>query len=410
MNEKGIVLLTVIIIAVMLFAISGSFLIIGTKARYLNERYYENVVALSLAEAGVDIAMHEINYGNCDFSGWTAMGGAKRLSVNSFDDGLGNVYGTIVVDAENPTGLPHIKSSGIVSSVNGPDVTRTVEAVLDEHRLFEYAMLSDINITLNGTPYVDSYDSSLGEYNEDIAGVPNLYQNGDVVTNGEGDPAITLTGSATIYGDAATGEEGTIYMDGTTNITGDVSNQADEYMPPVVVPQDCIDAALEPSITSDTVLDAAADGQHHKFSSIDMASKDTLTLSGNLDIYITGNITTAAQAIIIIQAGSIVNIYFDGDVDLAGKGVLNVDKIPNQLTFWGTSATNINIAGVGEFYGTFYAPNANIFSISGNSELFGAVVAQNILHDGTAGFHYDESLKDSGPTMGYDVIGWNEVN
>ncbi|MBN1872307.1 MAG: hypothetical protein JW800_07020 [Candidatus Omnitrophica bacterium] len=409
MRDKGMALITVLIITLLLFGIAGSFLLLGTRARYLNERYYDNLVALSLAEAGIDFAMQEINYGGCDFSGWTDVAGVKRFTVNDFNDGAGTVYGTIVIDVHNPSSKPEIYATGSVSTPSGPAISRTVQAILKEHKLFQYAMLTELGITLNGTPSVDSYDSSIGDYNEVVDGVNNLSQNGDIVTNAEADPSIKLIGTVDLYGDAVTGPDGTVLIDGASSMTGAIDNGADEFIPPVQVPLDCQNAALGSAITADITIDSSLVGQYHKFPSISIATTDTVTLIGDLDIYITGDITSTAQSQIIITSGSTVNIYFDGNVDLSGKGVINQDSSPSTLTFYGTSSTNINLAGIGEFYGTFYAPNATLFSITGNSEIFGAVVAKDISHSGTAGFHYDEYLKENGPTLGFDVLGWNEL-
>ena len=102
-------------------------------------------------------------------------------------------------------------------------------------------------------------------------------------------------------------------------------------------------------------------------------------------------------------------MYFDGDVSLSGQGVLNHGGFPADLTFYGTDTVgNINIAGIGEFYGSFYAPAADYFYISGNSEIYGAVVGKNVSLTGSAEIHFDENLKNIGPTMGYDPYVWQE--
>jgi Tfp pilus assembly protein PilX len=95
--NKGMALITVLIFTFLLFALVGFFLSLVTNARLINERYHENLIALGLAEAGVDYAIWEINFGGGDFSvaeGWSGTN-PKTTTINNFQDTDSNIYGDI---------------------------------------------------------------------------------------------------------------------------------------------------------------------------------------------------------------------------------------------------------------------------------------------------------------------------
>lgn len=419
--NRGAVLITVLIIAFLLFALVGTFLFLATNARLINERYHENLIALGLAEAGVDYALWEINYGGEDYlaaDGWSGTN-PKILTITNFKDN-GNIYGNISTSVYNPgTDSVIMISTGSFTSISGPTVSRKIRVLLSKHELFNYAILTANSIDIGGSKNkIDSYDSSKGDYGAEYVenGVTktNINDDGDIVTNGQGDPAINLHGNVTVSGDANTGPDGTVSMQGSkVSLSGGTDDTAEVYMPSVAVPI---------SLTSSTSLGPLDINKkddpagllttgNYKYDSLTLSGKGELTLDGNVNLYFTGNpsISTSGQSQIIITDDSNVNIYFDGNVSLSGQGVSNVGGSPSDLTFYGTdTVSNINVAGIGEFYGSFYAPGADYVWISGNSEIYGAVVGNNVLLMGSAEIHFDESLKEIGPTSGYDPYAWQE--
>jgi len=400
MNRIGTAFITILIIAILLFVLVGAFLALITHGRRLNERYHEGLVALSLAEAGADYAIQQINFVDENLSSWSG-GNPKSKTLNNFQDDMGYTYGNVDIEVYNPgTSDVRIVSTGTFDTTTGPPVSRRIQVYLKQHRIFDYAILTVEEIVLNGTPNVDSYDSSAGSYGGDNQG-----QDGDIATNGSANPAITLSGSTTIEGDANTGPGGTVLIEGSSTLTGDIDDTADEFIPPSQVPDSLASLASEGTLSSDETL---TDGSY-KYDSINLGGNDTLVINGEVALYVTGDVKTTANSEIVVSDGSTLNIYFDGELDLGGNGVLNEGGDPSDLTFYGSeSATSIDIAGIGTFYGTIYAPQAEI-SISGNSEIFGAVVGHRVNHTGIAAIHYDIQLRNDGATIGYDPYAWQEI-
>jgi len=397
-----------LIILFVIFALTGAFLFLATNARLINERYHENAMALYLAEAGIDYAIWEINYGGADFSDWTGDPAIEATkSINNIQDADGNIYGNANISVYNMgQDVVTVRSTGTFSSITGPQVSRMIQALLKKHKLFNYAILTSDLIDVSGTANkIDSYDSSLGLY-----GGVNVGSEGTIVTNSTANPAITLRGGATIDGDVVTGPGGTATTAGGASYSGSPYANADIFMPSVVVPDNLQNATLQSAISlagNNTLELFSGD---YRYKSITLSAKAQLILNGDVNLYCTESpsITTEAQSQIIIKNGD-ASIYFDGDVSISGKGVLNESGAPSDLTFYGTdSVSNINLSGIGTFYGTFYAPGADYFYIAGNSELFGAVVGKNVSLAGTAQIHFDEQLMQDSPTIGYDPYYWEE--
>ena len=407
--NKGMALISVLIIVLLLFALIAAFLLLTTNARLINERYHENLIALGLAEAGVDFAIREMNFGNNDFSAGEGWSGAnpKTITKYNFADASGNIYGDIIIFVYNPwTAEVTVISEGVYNSISGPTVSRKVRVVLVEHKIHSYAILTADTIDIGGNSNkIDSYNSSLGPY-----GGANVGDNGDIITNGAGDPAISLRGGATIEGDANTGPSGTVTLAGSATLSGTTDDTADVFMPPVVVPQNLANSPSLGGLSLAGQQSLELTTGDYKYDSLSLSAQAVLTLNGDVNLYLTQNpsISIAGQGQIITTNGE-ANIYFDGDASLAGQGVSNQGGNPADLTFFGTdSVSNINLAGIGEFYGTFYAPESDYFYISGNSEVFGAVVGKNVSLTGSATIHFDEYLQSNSPTMGYHPTLWQE--
>ncbi len=402
MKERGIALITVLITASLLFTCAASFLLLVTQSRYLNERFHENMVALHLAEAGADYAMWEIIYGGADFTGW---GGTnpKTLTITDFQDGSGNIYGDINIEVYSPgTSNMAVVSRGSMTSYAGPDISKSIQLLVKQSKVFENAILSATSISMAGNAHVDSYDSTDGDY-----GGPNKDDNGNIVTNGTGDPAIGLQGNAEVEGDANTGEGGTIVTQGNSDITGDEDHDADETLYDVTVPTALQNLSSEGDFSlSDN--DSELITGDHKYGSLDLSGNADLTLSGDVRIYVTGDITTDGNTDVIINYGSNAKIYHDGNVNISSNSEWNTSQNPADLQFYGTtSVSTVTCTGNAEIRGALYAPSANIY-LQGNADICGAVIGNTVSMEGNANIHYDEEFANETSAVGYKVYAWQE--
>lgn len=408
--NKGMALITVLITTFLLFALVGAFLSLAMHARILHERHYENMIALGLAEAGVDYAIWEIKYGGADFTGWNETPSGSdiyRTSKPDFSDAAGYEYGDINITVDHSAEPNVITAEGTFNSLSGPALSRTVRVLVRKHKLFgKYGVLTVERITMTGNAGTDSYDSSKGDYGASYDGKINIAQNGSILTNGTGDPATSLTGNATVKGDADTGPEGTIAKTGNASITGTESHNADEEMPPAELPQLSWVYCGPLSLSGNNSLTRTTN--NYQYDSINLSGNSKLTLSGEINIYVTGGIQTSGNSQIIIEPSSKVSAYFDGNVSVSGNGVWNKTQDPSELSFFGRpTSTSVSLSGNSDFYGTVYAPSADL-NISGNGCIYGAVGGDTLTLTGNAKVHSDEQLKNDGPAMGYEPYVWQE--
>src|SRR5207244_11601037 len=98
----------------------------------------------------------------------------------------------------------------------------------------------------------------------------------------------------------------------------------------------------------------------------------TLTIAGNSDgsqtyveIYVTGDISVSGTSQIVIQPGVTATIYFAGNVDISGNGVLNSNNQPGDLMLYGIqtptgTSEHVNIGGNSQITASIYAPGHDV--------------------------------------------------
>src|SRR5205085_6660128 len=115
------------------------------------------------------------------------------------------------------------------------------------------------------------------------------------------------------------------------------------------------------SVTDTTTIAAGAISgssvTRYQLSSTSLGGTKTLTVAGNpngsqtyVEIYVTGDISVSGTSQIVIQSGVTATIYFAGNVDITGNGVLNSNNQPGDLMLHGIQPPNgtsehVNIGG-----------------------------------------------------------------
>jgi competence protein ComGC len=90
-EEKGFVLVVGLIVMMVLLLLTVPFLYQLSFENRLTNKSYKSSAALSLAEAGVERAIWELNYG--DISSWTGDDTLRTMGISSFQAAGGNVIG-----------------------------------------------------------------------------------------------------------------------------------------------------------------------------------------------------------------------------------------------------------------------------------------------------------------------------
>lgn len=135
-------------------------------------------------------------------------------------------------------------------------------------------------------------------------------------------------------------------------------------------------------------------------------------VSGNAVLYVTDNLSIDALNIL---PGQSLDLYSAApSVSLAGNNTLNSDGLAGSFRFWGRpTCTSVTFNGNAGFTGTIYAPQA-AFSLNGGgnntTDFVGASVTKTVDMNGHFNFHYDEALRLTGPTRGYYITSWSELD
>lgn len=428
--------------------------------------------ALLAAESGIDLAIVELRKSlfpspNQAWEGWTNAPGNGVISYGLStitNAGLAGTPMTIAVNVDAPSTLVNPNNSwqyyrirtvgtmpisgpartgsnkqdsrlrklslrwerftnGILTAhaVSAPQVSRRIEAIVRPVSSFTAAIMAVGSLDLtNQNIVVDSYDSR-----DPAKSTNGLYdplkrqQNGDIATDGN----LIEAGNAHIYGDVAT-NSGTV--SGVANITG--TERSDFYQEPIPVGAPSwpsINPAPQ-TVTSNTTLAASPTkgswNSRYRLSDISLSGGETLTLAGNADgsqifieLYVAGDIKISGSSQIRIEPGVTATIYFAGDVDITGNGIVNSNNQPGDLLVYGiqpqdSTARHVKLGGNGQITAAVYAPNHDVTIDGGGTSghVFGSVVGKTVVMTGVTNLHYDEALGSAGLINNYRIASWFE--
>ena len=470
----SVLIWTVLIIAILSLVAAQVMRVVTLK--YQNalqtSTWQESLVA---AESGVDLAIMELRKTlypppNHAWEGWTGTPGDGVMSYGLTtipNAGLANTPMTIEASVDAPaqlkdpknswqyyrvrttgtmpiTGPPRVTgnkqdtrlrklslqwerfTNGVLASrafvgSEGPHASRRIEAIVRPVSAFEQAIMSIGTLDLsNQDIVVDSYDSrdstksTLGLYD-----VAKRQQNGDIATNGN----LIEAGNAQIYGDVAT-NAGTV--SGAGNITG--VERTDFYQEPIPVGAPSW-PSVNPSpatVNGNVTLSAnAVRGSwesRYIVSQISISGGQTLTLAGNpggtrtyVEIYVLGSITVGGSSQIVVGPGVNAVIYFAGNVNILGNGMVNSDNQPGDLQLYGiqppgNSTQTVSLGGNGQLTASLYAPGADIVVNGGGNDghVYGSFVGKSVVMTGVTNLHYDEALAAGGLVNNYKIVSWFE--
>jgi hypothetical protein len=303
----------------------------------------------------------------------------------------------------------------------GPHVSRRIEAVVRPVSSFNQAIMSVGTIDLtNQNIVVDSYDSTDPTKSTDgLYDETKRQENGDIATDGN----LIEAGNAHIYGDVAT-NSGTV--SGAANVTG--TERDDFYQEPIPVgaPTWASFNSTVTNVTNTTTLNGSptsgASISRYQLSSINLSGGKTLTLAGNADgspsyieIYVTGDISFSGTSQLIVKPGVTAKVYFQGNVDVGGNGILNSNNQPSDLQLFGIQPLNdtprhVNLGGNGQIVAAIYAPSHDITINGGGTDghVFGSVIGNTVTMTGVTNLHYDEKLSSLGMINSYKIVSWFE--
>ena len=407
-KERGAVLVITLLVTVALLIVIMPFLFKLSGQYRSTDRSFKSLVALNLAEAGVERAIWELNDGN--ISNWEGTSLERTLTLASVQASGGSVVGDVVITVSEPEGNnPVIQATGKVPFRNSDTVDRTLRVIVnkDSEILFASALFATDSLTFMGNSYVDGYDSRIGDY-----GGHNKGLDVSIGTNATHIGAITLADKAKVEGNAMIGHEGdpnNILVLDKAKVTGNKTalNETKELLP-IAAPQGL---PWRGEINADKgKFDITESGE---YSSIFLGKKAQIKIKEDVILYISGDFHMVNGAKFIVDEGVRVQIYLGSSFHMENGSQFNKKlEDPTTLQIWGTDSFvgDFLWESDNEFCGAVYLPQGNVI-IDGNMEYYGSIQSKTIYIDANTKLHYDIALMELDTPYFkplYTVSSWQE--
>ncbi len=433
LSRRGSVLIVALLVAALIALVLSSYLNLNLASTRLARRTFFGYAALNLAEAGTEEGVWSFNHaatpGVTAWDGWTRGNGAAWKKFPDVDLGA-NATGTIKVYVDNysplPNAQPKVVAQATLATPGETSVVKLVEVTLRRRSYFANGLVAKNAIVFNGTnASVDSWNS---DPDNDPATAPVPYStavrtdHGSVASVAVQNSSVAVN-QANVWGYVATGgsqpqvgTNGTVRGVGTpANVAVDPSRVSTDFNADFSVLTAPTDGTYLASVGA--TLGTAGTSTRWRCPSISLTGSQTLTIFGQVTLILSDGagaqtLSVAGTAAIIISTGSSLTIWTEGDVKIAGRGLVNSNTQASSALLLGTNRTvigqAIDIAGQGGLKSLVYAPNGDV-KINGNGDVMGSIVARNITLTGNAYFHYDEALANGDGTAPFGIAKWREL-
>ena len=434
--RRGSVLIVALLVSALIGIALVSFLRVNQNSLNLANRSFFNTTALNLAETGVEEALWSFNQASdgvalaTAWDGWDRSDGvsAKRTFT---DFALGaNARATVkvLVDRYDPAAgtQPKVVAQATVRIANESlTLSKWIEVSLRRRSKFAMGLVARNQITFRGnTASVDSWNSL---YKDDGTPRAAAVDYSDPVKHSSGSVGSTsvavgsvAVNNADIWGFASVGSSSSSAI--SVGANGSIAAYG---QPPGTVDTSRIATDFTTNFDSTTTPSTGTWITGSFPSSIGVAGTTTtyryagqitssFTVVGNVTLILTGTggdvVRMTGNDELTIATNSSLNLYASGGLKFNGDGVTNQTNQATALQIWGTGDTtqDIEVGGGPYFKGLIYAPNADV-TLHGNPDVMGSIVANNIDVEGSAKFHYDESLANYGGSNPYGVVKWREL-
>ena len=402
-SDQGSALVITMTLGIILLVIVGSYLrLLGTQKNLVLRSESWNV-SLTMAEAGVEEALAQLNSKaiNLSANGWGGSGSVFGPVARSLPGGS---YSVIISNASALKPVIYATGSATVP-VSGDRVSRNVKISVLKQVLSNFPLGTKQNINMNGNGVaVDSYDSS-----NPLLSTGGQFDSNKTSTNGNvaSMDGVVNIGNHTISGNLYLGPTAT-YAGAKNNVTGTIYTDANVDFPDVTLPN----VTWQTAPLSLGIHSFTNSGYYTVSDQLPVVVQPGVTVTLNVvtgvtytpvGVQINGGITNSGSA----------NIYLNGPASLtiSGNTAVNTGGRPQNLRYFGLpSLTSVTFSGNSTFVGVIYAPGASVTLNGGgnNSGLIGSLIVNDITMNGHYDIHFDESLATNGPAI-YVIQSWQEL-
>lgn len=455
-NSQGSIVIAALIITLITGTLVGLFLRTVTQEVNNTYRYRMGLVAVNLAEAGVEYAMEAMI--NDDWSNWTkrTSGNQERLYRDNFPYvhySSHNESRRAKVYVQIEDGHPAIAiAEGSVTHRNGIHVSRQIMVELrsgaseDPRRggFFANGITAKKSLVFNGNgQQMDSFSSSINPNGR--TNISDIY-NDQVITTilghslAGGNCSVASTsvqvsdisvGNADVFGSLATGAgpdvdistvvgpNGSVYNANTQlgdeSFMGGIDYNYIGYEFDAQFPDPTTPTLQSPRTSPESgkkgakELGESGKATEYQLSGISIGGTKNWPVKGDVVLVIDGDLQITGKGSMELEPDATLEMYVSGEVKIAGNGLLNAGK-PENVIIYSTGNSDVHLGGNGKLSAAVYAPNSFVhLGGGGNSgEMFGAIVGEDVKLNGHFGFHYDEDLSEFGvdenPDPGEDMV------
>ncbi|MDD3179088.1 MAG: hypothetical protein PHQ04_01915 [Opitutaceae bacterium] len=377
-----------------------SYITICHHALQLSQRNVSRDHGVELAEIGTERALWSL--ANKNWTGWTINGTTATLTVSgfTFDGGATGSANITINDYNGTSTVGPIQVTGTVTNADGTTTTRTLSSTGTAASLFPNAVAaigSSGLVKFASAGSVDSYDSTLGDYNM------STNRSASAVVSGT---SVTLT-NAKIYGYVATNGNAPSYSTRAT-VTGpstpptkkiDTSRiGTSAYLPQFPVVATTGAGTLLPSGTVTIGTPGDTTPALYYTTNLNLTGATKITVDGPVKLAVTGTfyigLYGGTPQIEITSNGSL-EVYVSGDIAIYAGGIKNNTTSPKKLAVYGTASLTVpDISTYTPFYGVIYFPNGTFtVGTTMTTTIYGAVVAGSVNVNNNSVIHYDTDLR-----------------
>jgi hypothetical protein len=380
-KRRGSAIPLAVVMVLILLAMGVGLLNMGLNSRTFATRSTSGIKARCAADAGLTMALYGMNK-KIQEGLWN--GSTLPLAVDAILPYSDATYSYKVAgDLAN--------NYSVLSIGKSAQAQRTVSATLELRGLFEYAILTKETLILKPDTLVDGYNSQ-DPFDTDV--------DVDLSTQSTADASVILNTGVVVKGDISVGVGGdpdTAIKDmGAT--TGDQFAGLIEDPLPLIYPPSLINMGTSITATSETVTITPADsGQYNNIFVKKGDTPGAVEISGDVVLYITGDIEIGESCELIIKENSSLTLYIDGDIHCRANSVINAEFPPEDPKTFQIHGTNdikqtFDIKAKNDWSGTIYAPYADVI-LYANGDFYGSTVSNNFELKAGGNYHYDEALR-----------------
>jgi choice-of-anchor A domain-containing protein len=372
-KNRGSALLLSLLALVVLLTVGMGLLALGLTFRIHAVQNASNISARCAADAGLTEALYKMNK-KLQVKPWN---GSNLPQTN--EQHLPNCDALYSYEVTGDIiGGYKIESTGICGGY-----PQTVACTLQLQGPFEAAIFTKEQLELKNSAVVDWYNYTPDDENMKIG------------TNSIIAGTIVLKNSSLVNGDIVVGLGGNpdaVINNYGATITGKIHALTEKYpMTSISVPDWLLSLPTGGTIKNDTTISASA-----KYYSIELKNNKTLKIENDIALYIVDEIILNNSAEIVIDNDASLILYLGGDFE--GKNssdINNKNKNAKKLQIYSLdSCESMIFKNSSDFYGTIYAPNANVV-MDNCAEINGSVIAKSFEQKNSGTFNYDASLRDA---------------